>query len=94
MTFFAKVGGESEEFVNPEPNNDHGTSTVIFDLVEAELSRIKDKKATNYEDYRSWISRVFAEFICGPLTDIIKCMLKQCRHPLVWKRWRLFQFLR
>lgn len=50
------------------------------------LSNIKCHKATNSEDYPSWISKNNAHIIGEPLTDIINSMLKSGSFPACWKK--------
>ena len=53
--------------------------------VKAELTQINTRKATTSDDYPSWVTKEFAEFLCEPLTDIINTMFKQQKYPDVWK---------
>ena len=85
-SFFAKVGGEREEFDCPESTIDRWTPSISIGVVKAELGRIKVNKSTNSEDYPSWVSKQFAEFICEPLTDIFNCMFEKNNYPSVWKK--------
>ena len=61
------------------------TPSVSIGLVKAELTRINTRKATTSDDYPSWVTKEFAEFLCEPLTDIINTMFKQQKYPDVWK---------
>ena len=50
------------------------------------LSSINTQKASNTEDYPSWISRNNAHLLSDPIADIINCILRDGCFPSMWKK--------
>lgn len=50
------------------------------------MRKINTNKATNREDFPSWVSNNNAHFLAQPLTNIINSILQTGKFPRLWKR--------
>ena len=68
----------------PRPTTDIPQVTALE--VYHHLSSINTQKASNTEDYPSWISRNNAHLLSDPIADIINCILRDGCFPSMWKK--------
>jgi hypothetical protein len=63
-------------------SNINVTEVQVFKILE----QINTRKATNSQDFPSWMSKNNAHIIAIPMTNIVNAMLSQGRFPSTWKR--------
>lgn len=84
-TYFSTIGGEPTHTTSvPEIKSD--TLKVTPGQVKAWLMSINTKKATCTDDFPSWVSKMCANDLCVPLTDIFNNCFKSGIYPDIWKQ--------
>ena len=83
-TYFSTIGGEPTHTSIPEVTSD--TLEVTPGQVKAWLMNIDSKKATCSNDFPSWVSKMCAEDLCVPLTDVFNNCFKSGIYPDIWKQ--------
>lgn len=83
-TYFSTIGGEPTHTSIPEVKSD--ALQVTPGQVKAWLMNIDTKKATCSNDFPSWVSRMCAEDLCVPLTDVFNNCFKSGIYPDIWKQ--------
>ena len=75
------VEAEADNRIVPEQT----VHSVSAGAVKKKLKELNTKKATHSNDFPAWITKLCAEDICLPLTDILNCMFATCKFPNKWK---------
>lgn len=86
--YFTSVGGNRLEN-NPVVYDLPDDSTLQMPSVghvKQKMKKLNAKKATNSNDFPTWISVQGAEDLCIPLHDILCCMLASRQFPRKWKQ--------
>lgn len=84
--YFVSIGGSKIPVVKEmEEHRNFPKRSVSIGEVKKVLQQLNTKKATNSNDYPTWITKLCADDLCLPLTDIISCMFETSRFPAKWK---------
>ena len=85
--FYINVGGNAlppSVDIRPDPNNK--LDPLSIGETKSLLKKLDTSKATNNEDFPTWISKMGCEDMCLPFQNILNSMLSTCEYPNKWKR--------